>query len=172
MERAMMTENFPSLKDAFKSVCKEFNIEPRDYLLDKLVGMWNKNWMLAQPYEETIEVLKELREKYQVVLVSNTDCFGISKVLEKFEMRDLFDKIFLSCEVHLIKTDKNFLKVVVDELNVDVKDCLMVGDSLQSDIVAAKRIEIDAVLVDRRDSRDFNPKVKDLKGLASKLEEW
>ena len=169
MERAMMTEKFSTLKDAFKNVCREFNIEPKQELLDELVGFWNKNWMLAEPYEETVETLKELRENYKIVLISNTDCFGISKVLEKFEMEKLFNKMFLSCDVHMIKTDKNFLKLVVDELGLGVEDCILVGDSIQSDIMAAKKIGMDAILIDRRDTRDYPKKIKHLKELTNFL---
>ena len=169
MERAMMTEKFDSLKDAFTNVCKEFNLHPPEEVIDELVGMWNKNWMLAKPYDETVESLKALRENHKVILVSNTDCLGVNNVLEKFNMKELFDKIFLSCDVHMIKTDKNFLKMVVDELSVDVKDCVLVGDSMQSDIMAAKKLDMDAILIDRRNTRDYQKRIKNLKEVTNLL---
>ncbi len=171
MERAMMTEEFETLKDAFKRVCQEFDVPATDDLLDQLVGLWNKNWMLAEPYEDTVKVLKKLKKNYKVILVSNSDCFGISKVMEKFKLKGLFDKTFLSCEVGMIKTDENFLKKVVDELGISVEDCLLVGDSMHSDIMAAKKTGMKAVLIDRRDTRDYAPKIKsltDLEGIVEK----
>ncbi|MBT5924546.1 HAD family hydrolase [Candidatus Woesearchaeota archaeon] len=123
MERAMMTEKFSSLKEAFESVCKEFSIEPNKERIEALVGMWNSSWMLAQPYQEVKDTLTKLKEKYSLVLISNTDSFSIENVLDKFELRDFFDTIFLSYKVGMIKTDSNFLKHEIIELahNVSVK---------------------------------------------------
>ena len=169
MERAMMTSKFNELKEAFIAVCKEFNIEPEEEKIDSLVGMWNKSWMLAQPYEEVVEILSKLKEKYQIILVSNTDYVSIERVLEKFSLEPLFNKIYLSYNIGLIKTDKNFFKHILSDLNLSVEDCVMVGDSVQSDIMAAKRMGIKAVLVDRRNAREFHPKIKNLKELENLL---
>ena len=134
MEQAMMTKEFNSLKEAFENVCNEFNVPIEEEKIDQLIGMWNKSWMLAYPYEEVKETLTKLREKYQIILVSNTDNFSVLQVLEKFEMNNLFDKKFLSPQIGLIKTNQNFFKHVLNDLNLNVEDCVMVGDSIQSDI--------------------------------------
>ncbi|MBU0457269.1 MAG: HAD family hydrolase [Nanoarchaeota archaeon] len=170
MERAMMTEKYPTLKEAFENICKEFNVECEQEKIEMLIGMWNKSWMLARPYEEAMEELRKLGEKYKLVLVSNTDCFSVNQVLDKFKMREFFDNIFLSYEVHLIKTDKNFLKTVLDDIGYNVEECVIVGDSIQSDMVAAKRLGMKAILVDRKNTRDFHPKIKNLKELEKALE--
>ncbi|MBU0460788.1 MAG: HAD family hydrolase [Nanoarchaeota archaeon] len=169
MERAMMTEKFATLKDAFNAVCREFNLDPGDDIVDELVGMWNKNWMLAKPYLEVNQVLAELKEKYTLILISNTDNFSVENVLEKFNLSPYFDKIFFSYQTHLIKTDKNFLKVVLDDLRLNPDECILVGDSLQSDILAAKKIGMPAVLLDRRHTREFNPKINNLAQLKETL---
>ncbi len=165
MEHAMMTEKFATLKEAFEAVCKEFQVECPEEKMELLIGLWNKSWMLAQPYEEVVTELLKLKENYQLILISNTDCFSVDKVLEKFELRNLFDKIFLSYQMHSIKTDKNFFKQVLDEIGVGAEDCLVIGDSLQSDIMAAKRLGLKAVLIDRRNTRNFHLKIESLKAL-------
>ncbi|MDP3734278.1 MAG: HAD family hydrolase [Nanoarchaeota archaeon] len=170
MERVMMTSNHHSLRDAFIAVCKEFSIQCNEQLLEKLIGMWNKSWMLAQPYEEVQEVLERLGKKYTLILISNTDSFSIEKVMEKFNLGSYFKKIFFSYKVGMLKGERNFLKQVVDETGLKIEDCVVVGDSIQSDMMAAKRIGMKAVLLDRRETRDFYPKVKDLKELENILE--
>jgi len=166
----MMTSSFVSLKEALVQVCKEFSIEPEETIIEELVGMWNKNWMLAQPYEEVIATLKTLRSKYQLILVSNSDCFSVPKVLEKFNMNELFDKVFLSYEIGTIKTERNFMRRVLSELSLNVDDCVMIGDSIQSDIMTAKRLGMKTVLIDRKNTRDFHPKIKNLKELENVLQ--
>jgi len=170
MEKAMMTKDFPTLKDAFQSVCEEFNINCHDYKLDKLVGMWNKSWMLAKPYDEVEEMLKKLKKKYKIILMSNTDCFSIKNVLEKYKLGQYFDEVFLSCDLGTIKTDETFLKMILDEVGLSAEECLVVGDSMLSDISAAEKSGVPAILVDRKNRREHEPKVKDLYGLEEFLE--
>ena len=165
MERAMMTKEFSTLEEAFKSVCQEFKIQVNERRIEELIGMWNKNWMLAQPYEETKEVLQSLKEKYQLVLVANSDNKSIKNVLEKFDLTEYFNKIFYSYELGMIKTNPEFLKKVLSDLHLQPEECIFIGDSMQSDITPAKTAGIPAILVDRRDSRDFSPKVTNLKEL-------
>ena len=162
MEKAMMASKFDDLKSAFTAVCKEFNLEVNEDKIGQLVGIWNKSWMLAQPYEETINALKMLKEKYTLVLVSNTDSFSVEQVMSKFDMKDLFDHTFFSYDLGLIKTEERFFKQVLSEINLTAEDCVVVGDSVQSDIVAAKKGGIKAILIDRRNSRDYHPKIKTL----------
>lgn len=170
MEQAMMTSKFTDLKGAFLKVCAEFSIPPSEEKIEQLVGLWNKSWMLAQPYPEVKETLARLKEKYQLILVSNTDLFSINMVLDKFGLQPYFERIFLSYDLGIIKTDKNFFKLVLSEMGLDVNDCVMVGDSMQSDIIPAKRIGMNAILIDRKNTRDFHPKMKDLKELEKVLE--
>jgi HAD superfamily hydrolase (TIGR01549 family) len=163
MESAMMTQPFSSLKEAFEAVCGEFKLLPDERKIESLIGMWNKSWMLAKPYEEVKEVLTKLKENHKLVLISNGDSIALPKVLEKFELDKYFDEKFFSFEVGLIKTDKKFLELVLNKLEVTADDCLLVGDSIQSDMVAAEKAWIKAVLVDRRNTRNYRNKIKNLR---------
>lgn len=169
MEHVFMTRSFPSLPLAFEALCYEFGLSPEPEKIDELVGLWNKSWLLAQPYPETVKTLQKLRQTHQLVLISNTDCFSLNQVLEKFQLRPFFHHLFTSYELGSIKTDKIFLKTVLSQLNLPPEDCLLVGDSLQSDIIPAKRLGMEAVLIDRKDSREFHPKIKSLEELESLL---
>lgn len=162
MERAMMTRKFVDLREAFTSVCTEFNLSCSEEKIEELVGMWNKSWMLAHPYLEVEKVLAQLEQKYTLVLVSNTDNFSVQNVLEKYPLRHHFKHLFLSFETGLLKTDQGFFSHLLNELGVDVDDCVMIGDSIQSDILPAKRMGINAILVDRRGSRDSEQSVRTL----------
>ncbi len=169
MEKAMMTSPFETLREAFQHVCTEFTIQPDERLLDELVGMWNKNWMLARPYPEAQETLQELRQQYKVYLVTNSDLFSVPNVVEKHGIASWFDNVFLSCHLQTIKTDKNFLKRVLSEINLPPEDCVFVGDSIQSDMAAAQRMEIRGILLDRSGTREFEPKIASLHQLGRVL---
>jgi HAD superfamily hydrolase (TIGR01493 family) len=167
-ERVLMTEKHPSLKDAFSNMCEEFHLPPKEYLLEKLVGLWNKNKLLSQLYPDTLQVLEELKENYKLVLVANID--GFSKdIIDRFKLREYFDLVILSCDTGLLKNDKAFYNDVMDKFNLDPDDLLMVGDSLESDIDTAKSVGIKGVLVDRRNKREYEPRIVTLNELHKYL---
>ena len=162
MEKAMMVQKHENLGAAFDNVCSTFNIQCDEEKRNLLIGLWNKNWMLAEPYAETKKILEKLKKEFTLVLVSNTDQFSINNVLDKFELRDLFHHIFLSCDLGLIKSDPAFFEKIVSEVGVSKEDCVMVGDSIQSDIISAKAAGLSAILIDRRNTRDYHPKIQNL----------
>jgi HAD superfamily hydrolase (TIGR01549 family) len=171
MEKAMMTKKFENLHDAFIAIAQEFKIHPRQEMLEHLIGLWNKSWMLAQPYQDTEEMLAQFQKKYSLVLVSNTDCFSAPKVLEKYNLNKYFEKIFFSYELGLIKTDEQFMKTVLKQLDTDINNCVFIGDSLQSDMAVAQRIGMKHILMDLRNGREFHPKITSLRELEQQLEQ-
>lgn len=169
MERAMMTTPFDSLTDAFQAVCREFNIKPTEEQIEQLIGMWNKSWMLSQPYYEVEQVLAQLQDRYKLILISNTDCFSLPRALGKFNLRKYFKPAYLSFEQGFLKNDPAFFNKIMEDLELVPKECLVVGDSIESDIKAAQQAGIKAILVDRRNRRDFSPKIRNLRELVRLL---
>jgi len=164
MEKVMMTKTHTSLKEAFQAVAEEFNIQPDEAQLDELVGMWNKSWMLSHPYDETTSTLQRLRDEGNtLILISNSDSVSITNALEKHDLRKYFDKIYLSFEIGMIKSDPAFLNSIIENNNKE--DYLLVGDSIHSDMEAANKAGITGILIDRRGTRTYNSKIKSLKEL-------
>lgn len=163
-EQAYMTRKFEDHTSAFKEVFKAFRIDENPAVMEKLIGVWNKNKLLAKPYSETVEALEALKKKgIKLAIISNTPCFGASEVIEKFDMKKFFDFIALSYETGLLKTEKKMFAKVLKELKIDKSEALMVGDSIETDIEGAKLAEVKGILIDRRDRRDFPEKIKNLK---------
>ena len=69
-----------------------------------------------------------------------------------------------------MKTDPRSFEQILKEFNTAKDDVLMVGDSLQSDIQGAQNAGVKAVLIDRRNMRDFDPKIKSLEELPKFIE--
>lgn len=169
MERAMMTRKFNTLRDAFDAVAKEFRIRYTEEQMEELIGVWNKSWMLGQPYGEVLATLEQLKQKYTLVLITNTDCFSVQGVMDKFKLDRFFAERFFSYEMGMLKTDPDFLRDVLNKLGLAVEECVMVGDSIHSDMLAATQIGMRAILVDRRDMREFDPKITSLTALEGVL---
>jgi HAD superfamily hydrolase (TIGR01549 family) len=167
-EKVLMIEKHLSLTEAFSTVCQEFHTQPKDFLLEKMVGLWNKNKLLSQIYPDTLQALTDLKADYKLVLVSNIDCFS-KDVIDKFKLDTYFDLVMLSCDTGLLKNDKKFYKVILDKLGMDAEDVVMVGDSLESDLDTAKASGIRGVLIDRHNKREYTPKIVTLTELNQYL---
>jgi len=169
-EKAFMTKEFDSLKTAFEEVCDEFNIPKKDFILDKLIGLWNKKSILSRPFEETMEVLEDLKKDYKIVLLSNSDNFSYNQVMEKFDLDKYFDKKYMSFETGVLKTDPEIFAKILSDFDVSNEDAVMVGDGMYSDIKAAENANVKGVLVDRNDTREYENKIVSLKELRGLLE--
>jgi HAD superfamily hydrolase (TIGR01549 family) len=169
-ERAFMTEQHLSLKEGFVKVCEEFQISTKDFVLEKLVGLWNKNKLLSKAYPDTLPLLQELRGKYNLVLIVNIDCFS-KDMVDKDNLREYFDEVILSCDTGMLKGDKDFYKNILDRFNLKPGDALVVGDSIESDMGTAKASGIKSVLLDRGNRREYSPKIVSLDKLKNYLGE-
>ena len=167
-EHSFMTKKFNSLKEAFENVVKDFNLRIPDFVYDKLVGTWNKNAILSKMYPETLETLQELKNKgYKLYLLSNIDQFSFEQINTKYNLSELFDKVYPSYETGLLKANPESYKQILAENKLKAEDVLMVGDSVDSDIKSAERAEIKGILVDRNDTREADHKITSLKELLN-----
>jgi 2-haloalkanoic acid dehalogenase type II len=167
-EKVLMTEKYPDQQSGFEAICDEFGIRPTDFLIDRLIGVWNKNKLLAKPFPETTETLKKLKAKYKIAIVSNAPHNSVHEILEKFEMKELFDEIIVSSDYGMLKTNGLF-GIALEKLGIDKKEAVMVGDSMQSDIAGAEKAGIRAILIDRKGRREYEDKIRTLDELEAKL---
>ncbi|RME52186.1 HAD family hydrolase [Candidatus Woesearchaeota archaeon] len=170
-EQAFMTRPFDSNMEGFKEAAKALEVSPPPFVFDKLVGLWNKYMILAKPYEETFEVLESLRKQFKLALISNSDAINSKQVMEKLELAKYFDNVFLSWEVGLLKGEPEFYEKVLSTMKLNKEDVVVVGDSVESDMEGAEMAGLKGILVDRRDRREFEPKVRNLRELESKIRE-
>lgn len=87
-----------------------------------------------------------LKEKYRVYAATN----GLTDLqrgrLRKFPL----DGIFVSEEAGTIKPDPAFFLYALEKLGATPQECLMVGDSLSSDMAGAQAAGIDCIWFNRR----------------------
>ena len=170
-ERALMTKSYEDQATAFAEVCKAFNVNPIPIVIEKLIGVWNKNRLLAQIYPETIDTLKALKEKkIKIALISNAPNNNVEPVLERYGITDLFDGLFISYEQGKLKTDGLF-EAALKKLKLKKGDVIAVGDSIETDIKGAEAAGIKAYLVDRKGKREFANKIQSLTELIKMVEE-
>ncbi len=169
-ENIFMTKKYEDQATAFREVCKAFNIDCKPFVIDKLIGIWNSAKLLAKPYNETIDVLNELKQKgLKLALSSNSPFDNVEPVLEKCDMAKYFDRINVSWEKGMLKHETETFDSILRKLKLKKSEVLMVGDSLETDIAGAEKAGIKAVLVDRKERREYENKIKDLTELKNFL---
>ena len=106
------------------------------------------------PIEGSVELLKYLKGKYLVVLASNGPQEQQVTRVKLGKMEKYVDYIFTSELIGYSKPSKEYFDKVFDILNkdnnkVERNECVMIGDSLTSDISGAKQAEMFTILFDK-----------------------
>jgi 2-haloalkanoic acid dehalogenase type II len=126
-------------------------------------------------YPEAIGVLKAIKEKYKLALVSNAD--NDDPLIKKVLNLDIkFDVVVISESVRAYKPDGKIFDSAIEQLGVDKEKILLVGDSPLADVFGAKNTGMDVVWVNREKKvwgySDFKPdyEISNLNGLIEILE--
>jgi epoxide hydrolase-like predicted phosphatase len=114
---------------------------------------WNS--LLLDLPAERVELLKKLRSKYRLFLLSNTSSIHITQVNKILEastgikkLDDLFDKVYLSYEMGIMKPDPDIYLQVLKEQNIKAEETLFLDDNADN-IKSAAQLGIDTILVQK-----------------------
>ena len=109
--------------------------------------LWNS--MLLEVPRKKLELILDLRSKYMVYLLSNTNAIHWDYVCKNafnyrgFRVNDYFEETFLSYEMHLAKPDKAIFEKVLHEANLLPEETLFIDDS-EANCKAAEELGIHA----------------------------
>ena len=131
--------------DEFRTAIREnSNVTLTDEEVDAL---WNL--MLLEIPREKLELILELRGKYMVYLLSNTNSIHWDYVCKNafnyrgFRVEDYFEETFLSYEMHLAKPDKAIFEKMLHDANLLAEETLFIDDS-EANCKAAEEVGIHA----------------------------
>ena len=131
--------------DEFRASIREnSNVSLTDEEVDSL---WNL--MLLEIPREKLELILDLRGKYMVYLLSNTNSIHWDYVCKNafnyrgFRVSDYFEKTFLSFEMHLAKPDKAIFEKMLEDANLLAEETLFIDD-LEANCKAAEEVGIHA----------------------------
>ena len=131
--------------DEFRASIREnSNVSLTDEEVDSL---WNL--MLLEIPREKLELILDLRSKYMVYLLSNTNSIHWDYVCKNafnyrgFRVSDYFEKTFLSFEMHLAKPDKAIFEKMLEDANLLAEETLFIDDS-EANCKAAAEVGIHA----------------------------
>jgi putative hydrolase of the HAD superfamily len=110
-------------------------ILPKGISANQVVNAWNA--MILEIPAERIALLQELRKKYRIFLLSNTNGIHIQKALHHWSkttdlaIHDLFHHVYLSHEMGMRKPHAEIFETVCSEQKLNPKQTLFIDDSSQ-----------------------------------------
>lgn len=146
-DRKMITENYLPYREILAQVIElmaeylRFSIDPASkYLLSEHFVEWI-------PFHDSVRSLKQLKENYQLAILSNVDdeLFSISNKLLEVE----FDFIVTAQQIGSYKPDHRNFQRALEIFNIEKEEHLHVAQSIYHDIIPAKQLGINTVWVNR-----------------------
>jgi HAD superfamily hydrolase (TIGR01509 family) len=111
---------------------------------------------------DSIEILKYLKNKnYIIGIISNSPPTKQNQ-LKDLEIDSYVDSALFSFECGYRKPSKEIYDIFLKRFSILPTETLMIGDSLKNDVVGAQSAGLDAILLDRDNTIDYHPKIKNL----------
>ena len=93
---------------------------------DKVIREWNKLFILK---DDTVELIKKLRETADIALLSNAPLGLVEKMFEEYSLTCLFDKMVVSSAIGLAKPDPEIYRYCVALFDREYDEIYMIDDN-------------------------------------------
>ena len=133
-----------SEKEMFENIGKETGVCPVEI---------RRQWMeLVTVNEKTVDFIKKVKKSYPVYLLSNALSEFLREILDKNNLWELFDGVYISAELHLAKPDPEFFRECLKRIGITAEEAVMIDDNAKN-LEAARGVGIDTILF--RDNESF-----------------
>lgn len=105
--------------------------------------------------ENAESVLRELRKRYELGVVSNfaiPEC--VYELLERHGLEKFFDAVIVSGAVNRRKPHQEIFKKALQELGVTAEETVFVGDTVDADVLGPKAAGMRTIYLERRLQKD------------------
>jgi 2-haloacid dehalogenase len=156
------------LRRVVEKFAERFGFEPTVKELNSLPDSI-QYWL---PFPDTVEALKTLKQKFQLVIISNVDDDLFAFSAKHLEVK--FHQIITAEQAKSYKPSLNNFRLAIERIDLPLEQILHVAASVYHDIVTAKSLGLSTVWVNRRADQQGKSalsqpdlEVPDLKTLAA-----
>jgi putative hydrolase of the HAD superfamily len=150
-------KGFITAEQHFKNVAKKLNIKEAN--IPELKQQFFAGDSIDQ---ELIDWIQNNRSKYQIAILSNAMFELRNELVEKYQIAQHFDQIFISAEMGLVKPNPQIFLKVINQLKQSPQNIYFIDDNTEN-IKAAQKIGMQTI--------HFNNPRQALKELEQKLKE-
>lgn len=147
------------LLQVFKKLYQDKGIDADELLLrDTAQRFREDSTEFIRLYDGVIELLEGLRAaEKRIYLLSNAQESFTLPEMDKLGILGYFDGIMISSEEGVCKPQRQFFEKLLEKYDLDPKECLMVGNDKNSDMLGAKSAGINGLYI----HQEISPEVKD-----------
>ena len=148
----LLRETVPSFrKQAWSKGLQDVGIEDEALAAELAVLFPEERKKHIYLYEETLEVLEELKGEYKLLMLTNgSPDLQHMKLSYSPELVPYFDEIVISGAIGQGKPSEKIFKHALHLLNVDTDEAIMIGDNPNTDILGAVRLGMDSIWINHR----------------------
>jgi len=111
----------------------DFFGEVRDMLdlrlsYEAFVPIWNEVFFLSAKNRSVFSLINNLRQNYKVALLSNINILHYEYLKKHFPVFNVFDKVFASCELGLVKPDQLIYQKTLEALEAPARSVFYTDD--------------------------------------------
>lgn len=145
-ERSVQTKKWQSKYAAYKNFCKNLGLPTTKENVGLLMKIRDEVEARTKLYPFVIPLLKQLRKQgYKIGIASNSSVFVIEIIKKKTDLLDYIDYPLFSFDVGTIKPDLKIYKELLKMAGCQPEEALMIGDSLENDVLAPKSLGMKAI---------------------------
>lgn len=108
-----------------------------------------------------LPIIEKLGQRADIALLSNAMPGFADRLLDRFCLKPLFDKIFLSCEHNMVKPDPSYYRLCVDSFGKEYERIFMIDDN-PDNLLPLEAMGIKPVLFKSAESITENLELKKL----------
>jgi putative hydrolase of the HAD superfamily len=118
-----------------------------DARFDTYIGFYEQYWSVFPDVQPCLDALRGRK----LGVITNGVPDQQNKKLERVGIRDRFAQVICSTEVGVAKPDPEIFRLAAKRFGVEPKECIYVGDRLETDALAATKAGMKGVWLNRRD---------------------
>lgn len=135
-----------------RELMKEQGASPSDPVLfaamEAMYAITQENWHVEEDATQTLEALKEMG--YRLGMISNSaDDENTQELVDKGQLRPHFEFILSSAACGIRKPDPHIFQLALEHFKVSPDKTVMVGDTLDADILGANQLGIYSIWASR-----------------------
>lgn len=99
-----------------------------------------------EPHKEYIQLLRDLKaEGHPIVVLSNAPDTLVPYLSKRYGVDDLFTKMYISCNYHLIKPGKEFFELALKDMGYEAKDAIFIDDH-EENVLTSEKLGMKGIL--------------------------
>lgn len=130
-----------------QNICESLNLNPVEMPVILYNAYWSEFLDKMKLFENALDVLLELKKKgIKIGICTDLTAFIQLKKIRRLGLSSIVDAVVTSEECGAEKPSRKMFDVILKKLEVSPQETVVVGDSLEKDVLGAKNAGVNAIL--------------------------